>query len=484
MRCLALAFSWKKHGGRVMFCGYIQSKTLQTRLTTNGFEIIEPEAGVDATLRLLKDHGLKRGWIVLDGYHFGYDWQDSLTSAGYSVLCIDDGALMPRYSVRVILATDPSAKPLHYPVSSDTIILAGANYRLLQPEFAALRRQKRRTGPNLVVLVTFGGADTSNATRSVLLALDAVLDKTDKVIVVLGSLNVHRQNIEEILAQVSYRHELLQDVQNMAKIFERADLAVGAGGGTAWEMAAAGLPAVLVPVALNQEIGAEYLDRKGAAIHLKGSLALQSARLTSTINELKESPERLAAMSSIGPMISDGKGADRVCAIMRSLDDRTKITNGFLRPATEEDVGHIFRLANDPVLRSYSFSPEPICFDDHIAWFTNKLASQDTVFYVLDLNGVIAASVRYDRSGGDAEVDLAVHSAFRGKGVGTKILLETVETAIETLSVGGVKAVVFAENTASCRCFLKAGFSETDRILVKGRACLTYRFNSRSRVKH
>jgi RimJ/RimL family protein N-acetyltransferase len=291
-------------------------------------------------------------------------------------------------------------------------------------------------------------------------------------------------SIEQTLSEVSYRHELLHDVKDMALVFERANLAVTAVGGTAWEMAAVGLPAVLIPIARNQETGAEYLDREGAAINLKSQHALQYGELASTVKKLMQSPELLAAMSCAGPRVCDGKGPERVCAILTALSGKPVVRELVLRRALAEDMEHIFRLVNDPVVRSYSFLPEPIRLEDHAAWYANRLASQGTIFYVLDIEGVIVALVRYDRNGDEAEIDVAVHSAFRGRGFCSRVLIETAEAAIESLSVTRLKAVVFEENTASRRCFMKAGFSETGQILVKGKGCVTYGLDMHSRGIH
>lgn len=484
MRCLVLALAWKRQGGSVVFCGRIESQALQSRIIADGFEILEPGAGVDATVQLLEERSLKANWIVLDGYHFGPEWQEILASAGYSVLCVDDGAHMPRYSGKVILASDPAASPARYPLRSDAVILAGPRYRLLQQGLTAYPRQKRRDENGFVVLVTFGAADTGNATRSVLLALDGALSRADTVIVVLGPLNQHRRSIEQILSEISYRHELLNVVNDMALVFERTDLAVSAAGGTAWEMAAAGVPAILIPVAKNQESSAEYLDREGAAINLNGQHALQTAELASTVKKLMQSPEKLAAMSSVGPKLCDGEGAERVCAILNALSNKSAVRELVLRRASAEDVEQVFRLANDPLVRNCSFSPEPIRLADHATWYAKRQASLDTIFYVLDLEGVITAIVRYDREENEAKIDVAVHPAFRGRGLCSRILKETAEAAVESLAVLGLKAVVFEENTASRRCFTKAGFSETGPTLVNGRICLTYALARQSKGVH
>lgn len=484
MRCLALGLAWKKRGGQVIVCGYIESQTLKSRIAADGFEIIEPAVGVEATVRSLGEYNLKTNWIVLDGYHFGPEWQEILDDAGYSVLRIDDIAPIPYPGVKVILAPNSDPSHLNYPGQYDALLLLGPRYRLLRPEFLDHLRPSRSNKVGFVVLVNFGGSDTRNITLSVLLALDGVLGQHDKVIAVLGPLNQNQRSIEHSLTAVSYRHQLLHDVEDMVSVFDQADLAIGAVGGTAWEMAAAGLPAVLIPLTENQVPGAEYLDREGSAIYLSYQNGLEDGKLAATVKKLMNSPAFLAAMSSAGPKVCDGKGPERVCKILSVLSDRNDGATMLVRRALEEDIVQIYRLANDPVVRQNSFSSAPIPFRDHATWYANRLASRDTIFYVLDLEGVITALVRYDRKEDEFEVDVAVHKAFRGNRLGSKILRETVEVLTKASSVTGVKAIVFEENTASRRCFLRAGFQEIDRSLIKGKACLTYRFDIKRGASH
>jgi len=484
LRCMQLALAWRERGGSVLFCGNIDSETIKQGLISHGFQVIEPGEGLDATTKLFRERELNALWIVLDGYHFGPEWQDALSSAGYSVLVVDDGARMPRYSAKVILAPDPFASPASYLTNSDTVILAGPRYRLLRKSHSSYSRTRGCLSTGSVILVTFGGADTGNLTGSVLHALQGVLGKEDSLMVVLGPLNQYRISIERTLSDTAYRYEILGDVREMAPLYAQADFAISSAGGTAWEMAAVGLPALLIPVAKNQEPSAEYLESRGAAINLRSPSAVHDGALASKVRELMESTERKMAMSAAGPSTCDGKGPDRVIEIMDLLSGRLAEVKASLRRASAEDVEEIFRLANDPVVRSSSFSPEPISLEDHVAWYSNRLISENTVIYVLEVAGMVAASIRFDRNGSEAEIDVVVHPAFRGKGFGRWILTESVSLAAETLSVGKVVATVFENNIASLGCFSKAGFSETQRIFAKGRSCVVFEFKIQPRKVH
>lgn len=475
MRCLALAQAWVASGGTVLFSSYIGSVSLQERLAHEGFELSEPGYRAKDTAAQLSNRGLTGCWVVVDGYHFGSEWQEDLVADGFRVMVVDDGVKLPRYVAQVIVAPEHDASPAAYPASSSSLILAGPRYRLLDRGFVGLPRPARAAGVGAEILITFGGADSNNATRAAVLGLDAALGSRDIVRVVLGPLNRHEESVREALTRVHYRHELLRDVEDMAELYARSDLAVSAAGGAAWEMAAAGLPTLLVAVADNQNAGADFLARAGAAKVLGDPGALADKRFPKVVRGLLDDPAQRAAMVAAGPLVCDGRGARRVCDMMRVLTTAAPLADGIrLRRADPADMEQIYRLANDPVVRENAFTSEPIVLADHARWYATRLASPDTAFFVLDLDGAVLAVARYDRVGDEAEIDVAVHPAFRGRGLGERILRESVPVAFVALGVSRLRAVVFACNAASRRCFTRAGFREAALARVKGKDCAVF----------
>jgi spore coat polysaccharide biosynthesis predicted glycosyltransferase SpsG/RimJ/RimL family protein N-acetyltransferase len=459
----------------VVFCGRVEAASLRERLESEGFLLAEPGPRPGDTVALLAGRGLVGCWVVLDGYHFGPEWQEELETAGFPVLCVDDGAKLPRYAARAILAPDHDASPAAYPAPAASVILAGSRYRLLRRGFADLHgRADRDVRNGARVLVAFGGADTRNVTAAALRGLEVALGPRDTALVVLGPVNPHRESVQQVLAGAGFRHELLQDVLDMAALYAQADLAVSAAGGAAWEMAAAGLPAVLVPVAPNQEPGTRALVQAGAAASLGGSESLGGQSFPALVRHLLDAPAARAAMARAGREASDGRGALRVCQVLEYLAGDPDATECVLRRAEPGDMEQVFRLANDPAVRSQSFSPEPIALADHARWFAARLASPDTAFFVLDLEGVVAALARFDRSGDAAEIDVAVHPAFRGRGLGARILREASPLAAAGLGVARLRGVVLEGNVGSRRCFARAGFAEAAPEQIKGKTCAVF----------
>jgi len=90
---------------------------------------------------------------------------------------------------------------------------------------------------------------------------------------------------------------LVPSTNEFGAALSAADVAVSRAGGTVWELAAAGTPAVLVPyphaTADHQALNASYFERGGGAVVVPDA---EVARVPALVDELLAAPERLAAM--------------------------------------------------------------------------------------------------------------------------------------------------------------------------------------------
>ena len=92
-----------------------------------------------------------------------------------------------------------------------------------------------------------------------------------------------------------------------------ADLAISRAGGTVWELAAAGTPAILVPyphaTGDHQTLNARYFEAGGGAVVVDQS---ELARVPALAEELLADPERLARMSASMRELAKPDAADVV----------------------------------------------------------------------------------------------------------------------------------------------------------------------------
>lgn len=104
---------------------------------------------------------------------------------------------------------------------------------------------------------------------------------------------------------------LVPQTDHFGDALAAADLAVSRAGGTVWELAAAGTPAVLVPyphaTADHQTLNARHFERGGGAIVVPDA---EVDRVPGLVRELLAHPERLAAMREAMLSLARPEAAD------------------------------------------------------------------------------------------------------------------------------------------------------------------------------
>ena len=122
-----------------------------------------------------------------------------------------------------------------------------------------------------------------------------------------------RRRLDELGPPRHYR--LYAYVQPFAEALAAADLVVARAGGSVLELAAAGLPAVLVPyphaTADHQTSNARYMERAGAAVVVPDS-ELDGPRLAREVGTLLGSPQRLAEMAKAAREAALPDAAERI----------------------------------------------------------------------------------------------------------------------------------------------------------------------------
>ena len=111
-----------------------------------------------------------------------------------------------------------------------------------------------------------------------------------------------------------------------------------------------------------------------------------------------------------------------------------------VRPARASDAALLWQWRNDPLVRRHSFSMDPIPWEHHQRLSAARLASADTVIYIVEDGDVPIAQVRYERRDP------------------------------RTAEIGG--------NVASRRAFEAAGFESTGDAVAHGAACRAYRYRA------
>jgi UDP-N-acetylglucosamine--N-acetylmuramyl-(pentapeptide) pyrophosphoryl-undecaprenol N-acetylglucosamine transferase len=157
---------------------------------------------------------------------------------------------------------------------------------------------RRRFGiePDETCVLVFGG---SLGARSInLAALDAFAGAPFRVLHVCGRRDHSELAARELPAGYDLREYL--DLADFADALQAADLVVARAGGSVFEIAAHGLPAILVPYPHasgdHQSANARWMSDAGAAVAIPDA-ELSAARLGGEVAALLSDRDRLAAMS-------------------------------------------------------------------------------------------------------------------------------------------------------------------------------------------
>ena len=322
MRSLALAQAWQDEGGRVVFAMAESTHALDERLRAEGMDVVHldvrPGSGHDANRTVELAGELGAAWIVLDGYQFSADYQGDIKGADLRLCFIDDYGHAEHYSSDIVLNQNAHAAESLYPhCAPHTQLLLGPKYALLRREFRSWRAWQRDISPLATkVLVTVGGSDPNNLTLRVMAALQRVEVENLEATIVVGGSNPNAASIERANRQSKQAARILTDVTNMPEWMAWAEVAIAAAGIVTWEICALGLPAILFPVASNQQATAEHLRDLRAARVIPEIGERSAAELADEISQLLGSFEERKRISRGARQLVDGLGCERVISVL------------------------------------------------------------------------------------------------------------------------------------------------------------------------
>jgi UDP-N-acetylglucosamine--N-acetylmuramyl-(pentapeptide) pyrophosphoryl-undecaprenol N-acetylglucosamine transferase len=157
------------------------------------------------------------------------------------------------------------------------------------------------------VLAVFGGLAGAQALNE--LAVEAWADEGPAVLHISGE-----RDFESLRPRVSRAgYVLVATTDRFGEALAVADLALSRAGGTVWELAAAGTPAVLVPyphaTADHQTLNARHFERGEGAVVVQQE---QLERVPEVVRDLLEDPERLRRMGDAMRELARPHAADEI----------------------------------------------------------------------------------------------------------------------------------------------------------------------------
>jgi UDP-2,4-diacetamido-2,4,6-trideoxy-beta-L-altropyranose hydrolase len=318
MRCLTLAGALTRAGSDCAFAATPEAAAILDGFAGPEIRRFAVPSGDPALLCALAAQAA-RTWgarfAVLDHYGAGPDEDALLRAAAGRLLAVED--LRRRRDGDLVLDSNLGRSATDYP---DVQALVGPAFALVRPQFAARRTEalaRRGAGGEVgSILVSLGLTDVGAITGRVVAALEPVLGER-RLEVVVGDGAPSLAGLQA-LAEQDARVALHVDTRDMDGLIAGADLAVGAGGSSAWERCVLGLAGVTLILADNQRDNTLALADAGASVALEVNGAL-AARLAGAVQALVSDGERRARMSRAAAGLCDGLGAERVAARMLAM---------------------------------------------------------------------------------------------------------------------------------------------------------------------
>jgi UDP-2,4-diacetamido-2,4,6-trideoxy-beta-L-altropyranose hydrolase len=447
-RCLVLADTLRLTGWDVGFVCGTGTTSIVPALGSRGFPIADPEAFEKTRQRC--------DLLVVDDYRLDAAFERTARGWAKRILVIDDLANR-LHDCDVLLDQSPRREHGAYAglVPSECELLLGPSYALLDPRFRAARRQRKAIDKVERIFVSFGTTDTANATSVALDAIEAA-HLGAAIDVVIGGAAPHLGMLRNKIAALGGEAALHADVDDVAGLMRRADLALGAGGVGALERCALGLPSTILTVAENQRDNARSLAALGAALYCGDIVDRSATDIVAALTLLASDQTRRAAMSAAAFALVDGLGAARVrvhCDTpLRAKDGRIVS----LRQASFADSAAMLVWQSAPGARAYARNPAAPEAEEHERWLKAKLAAPDCIFNIVLCDGEPVGILRFDRlpARDASEVSILIAAEQQGRGIGSAALL----LGKRLLPQERIIAAINPANRASIRMFEAAGY--------------------------
>ena len=202
----------------------------------------------------------------------------------------------------------------------------GPAYAILRDQFRG-REKEVRAEPRMVLL-SFGGSDPQGLTLKAARALQDLAAPV-KVLAVAGPAFSYRKEFEALERTLARRVPLIHEAAgHIADLMLEADVVVGSGGMSVYEIAALGTPGIVLGQNLREDERMRAFTRHGTVEYLGLGTDVGEDRVASAVRSLLEDVERRREMSRRGRELVDGLGASRTAEVILDRRQRGRVPAG------------------------------------------------------------------------------------------------------------------------------------------------------------
>lgn len=317
MRCLALAGELHRRGVPCAFAmdagrgrGVVRDKGFPVIELADGDALIDVVSGESASLLFLDAPELLSRSEV-----------KAIRETGVRVADIDDASAQRLECDLVFHPPVPQVAELDWDGFTGSRF-CGWEWVPLRPEFSRPAPMPDNDPP--VVLVTMGGSDPAMMTEKVLESLAGSMVPFHAR-VVCGPAFARLEAVWRLGDKMDSEVKILNNVGDMAAVMHGVDLAVASFGVTAYELAALGVPSVLLGLTDDHVRSASAFADAGVAINLGRHDLAKGKDLRGCLAAVLPSRDKLVSMRGRASTLGIGTGTERIAVeIMRILGLRTQ----------------------------------------------------------------------------------------------------------------------------------------------------------------
>ncbi|SNC65584.1 UDP-2,4-diacetamido-2,4,6-trideoxy-beta-L-altropyranose hydrolase [Hymenobacter gelipurpurascens] len=455
MRLLALAEILAPLAAERLFLIRQPDEALVELLETNGLTVQQlplqplPEEAAELVRQVLRPTDV----LVLDGYDFRYDYQNTVRGAVARLVYLDDLHSFPLAADLVLNPAGGISVAQYELRQPGARLLSGPAFAPLRTAFRELPAREPTNASPEEILVCLGGADPTHQTQRVAAAL-LELPSGPQVHVVVGSAYTHWESLQA-WAQDQPRLVLHRNLpgEQLAELMRQCGAAVCSASTVSYEYCAAGGGLLFIlPVADNQYDIAHYLRAAGLALpYTSAPNVLTSPEAARVAAQLREAQHR----------VFDGLTAVRLRQEFTAL--QLPPPPFYLRPVQAADSDQLLAWTNEPAVRQHSFNPNPVAPPDHAKWLAARLSDPQALLLLAQeaATGLPAGLIRFAVDGEEATLSYLLDARFRGRGLAALLLLAgTRQVTALFPQVRRVVGHVQAANVASVKAFERAGFRQ------------------------
>ncbi|NDV23203.1 acylneuraminate cytidylyltransferase [Desulfovibrio sp. JC022] len=306
-RCLAIAAALRDGFGRDSVFGFRGDQAAEEKINAAGFRTITVEDFEQWEFG-------QESAVVLDlRIPLSSSFFQRAETADKLLVSIDDPTPNRVHCDLVFYPPVPQFHELDWSGFKGTIH-RGWEFIPLRKEFRLAQKPKERFFPPKI-LITMGGSDPHNLTLKILQALKSVTGDWQAEVVIGPMLN-NLDKINKITVDHGKRVKLLHDIKDMSLPMQRADAAIASFGMTAYELAACGIPQMLLCLSEDHARSASALHASGAAVSLGKFDRISDRKLSAELQNFISGQDSLKSMTAKAAGLGIGQGAINIASLI------------------------------------------------------------------------------------------------------------------------------------------------------------------------